>query len=371
MARSLWALTRSRGRSPSGFGGMTFGTERRKSSSGYDHRRLPPNARQRAWRGATLVCVAALCAWTLCSTLADTGADQRDLARTRGDKLDVAISRGDKLDVAVSRGDRLVALNSSASASNFYVSLFDPHSSLGFSAGPFANSARLQGDGNLPAPTPLLPSSLNAAHNTLDIPPIPSRAQKMVLPMPRPASAPPRNSLADSTQGNQPVKPSIFAGIFEKLFGKRDPVKLAYAASDDGGLGVGQLAEGRYDQWTAVYDISAHIVYMPDGTQLEAHSGLGSLLDDPSHVDEKMHGATPPNVYGLELREELFHGVRALRMIPEDGRKVFGRAGLLVHTFMLGPNGDSNGCVSIRNYDAFLQAYLDHKIKRLAVVASL
>jgi hypothetical protein len=110
---------------------------------------------------------------------------------------------------------------------------------------------------------------------------------------------------------------------------------------------------------------------MPDGTQLEAHSGLGSLLDDPSHVDEKMHGATPPNVYDLELREELFHGVRALRLIPQDERKVFGRAGLLAHTFMLGPNGDSNGCVSIRNYDTFLQAYLDHKIKRLAVVASL
>jgi hypothetical protein len=368
MARSLSALTRSRGRSPLGFGGMTFGTERRKSSSGYDHRRLPPNARQRAWRGATLVCVAALCAWTLCGTLADTGADQRDLARTRGDKLDVGISRGDKLDVAVSRGDRLVALNPSASASNLYVSLFDPYPSLGFWAGPLANSARLQGDRNLPALTPSLPPSLTTARNTPDIPPIPSRAQKMALPMPRPASAPPRNSLADSTQGNQLAKPSIFATIFEKLFGKRDPVKLAYATTDDAGLGVG---ESRYDQWTAVYDISARIVYMPDGTQLEAHSGFGSLLDDPSHVDEKMHGATPPNVYDLELREELFHGVRALRLIPQDERKVFGRAGLLAHTFMLGPNGDSNGCVSIKNYDAFLQAYLDHKIKRLAVVASL
>ena len=50
-----------------------------------------------------------------------------------------------------------------------------------------------------------------------------------------------------------------------------------------------------------------------------------------------MHGATPPNVYDLELREELFHGVRALRLIPQDERNVFGRAGLLAHTFMLGP----------------------------------
>jgi hypothetical protein len=60
-----------------------FGTERRESSSGYDHRRLPPNAQQRAWGGVMLVSIAALCAWTLCSTLADTGADQIDLAPSR------------------------------------------------------------------------------------------------------------------------------------------------------------------------------------------------------------------------------------------------------------------------------------------------
>ena len=110
---------------------------------------------------------------------------------------------------------------------------------------------------------------------------------------------------------------------------------------------------------------------MPDGTQLEAHSGLGDRLDDPRHANEKMRGVTPPDVYDLQLRESLFHGVRALRLIPEDERKTMGRAGLLAHSFMLGPNGDSNGCVSFRNYNAFLQAYLDHKIKRLAVVARL
>ena len=31
--------------------------------------------------------------------------------------------------------------------------------------------------------------------------------------------------------------------------------------------------------------------------------------------------------------------------------------GLLVHSYMLGPNGDSNGCVSIKEYDKFLAAY--------------
>jgi hypothetical protein len=41
----------------------------------------------------------------------------------------------------------------------------------------------------------------------------------------------------------------------------------------------------------------------------------------------------------------------------------------LAHTFMLGPNGDSNGCVSFRDYNAFLNAYRNQGIKRLAVVA--
>jgi len=58
-------------------------------------------------------------------------------------------------------------------------------------------------------------------------------------------------------------------------------------------------------------------------------------------------------------------------MIPEDESRTFGRSGILAHTYMLGPNGDSNGCVSFKNYDAFLQAYLNREVKRLAVVARL
>ena len=75
-------------RSLLGCGGMTFGTGRSNSSTGYDHRRLLPNAlQQRALGGAMLVSVAALSAWTLCSTLADTSPDQINLAGTCGDKL--------------------------------------------------------------------------------------------------------------------------------------------------------------------------------------------------------------------------------------------------------------------------------------------
>src|SRR5262249_24319684 len=130
-----------------------------------------------------------------------------------------------------------------------------------------------------------------------------------------------RVAAAEST----PEKPGFFKSVFEKLFGKPAPTTLAYAATDDAGLsGTNTSIGGRYDRFTAVYDISAHTVYMPDGTRLEAHSGLANRLDDPRYADERMHGVTPPNIYDLELREAPFHGVRALRMIPEDESKTFG-----------------------------------------------
>jgi hypothetical protein len=58
-------------------------------------------------------------------------------------------------------------------------------------------------------------------------------------------------------------------------------------------------------------------------------------------------------------------------MIPAEGSDMSGRSGLLTHSFMLGPNGDSNGCVSIRDYDRFLKAFKDGEINRLVVVPSL
>jgi hypothetical protein len=126
-----------------------------------------------------------------------------------------------------------------------------------------------------------------------------------------------------------------------------------------------------YDSQTAVYDISAHAVYLPNGLTLEAHSGLGNLKDDPEHVQARNAGATPPAIYDLRPREQLFHGVRALRMIPADGSDTLGRAGLLVHSFMLGPDGDSNGCVSIRDYVRFRKSFDDGEINRLVVVPAL
>jgi hypothetical protein len=130
------------------------------------------------------------------------------------------------------------------------------------------------------------------------------------------------------------------------------------------------LAALGYDGQTAVYDISARAVYLPSGLRLEAHSGLGNLRDDPEHVDQRMVGATPPATYDLRPREALFHGVRALRLIPVEG-STLGRAGLLAHSYMLGAEGDSNGCVSIRDYERFRKAYEDGEIARLVVVPSL
>jgi hypothetical protein len=122
---------------------------------------------------------------------------------------------------------------------------------------------------------------------------------------------------------------------------------------------------------TAVYDISARVVYLPNGEKLEAHSGLGHHIDDVRTIALKNKGVTPPNVYDLSERESLFHGIRAIRMRPSDPDKMFGREGILVHPFMLGANGESNGCVSVKDYPKFLKAFLNGEIDRLVVVERL
>jgi Protein of unknown function (DUF2778) len=125
------------------------------------------------------------------------------------------------------------------------------------------------------------------------------------------------------------------------------------------------------DNHTAIYDIVAHTVYLPDGERLEAHSGLGRFLDDPHYAAQKARGPTPPNTYDLTLRGGLFHGVQAIRLNPVSDSKMFGRDGILAHTYMLGPSGQSFGCVSFKHYDAFLQAFLHGEVNRMVVVPHL
>ena len=154
------------------------------------------------------------------------------------------------------------------------------------------------------------------------------------------------------------------------------PPSLKLASIAPGG---GILPDGRDEapdlsalgKQTALYDISARTVYMPDGSRLEAHSGLGALIDDVRFVNVQDRGPTPPNVYELSYREKPFHGVQALRMKPVGDGDLFGRSGLLTHSYLMGPNGDSNGCVSFKDYDAFLKAYAAGEVKRLVVVKSL
>jgi Protein of unknown function (DUF2778) len=125
------------------------------------------------------------------------------------------------------------------------------------------------------------------------------------------------------------------------------------------------------DGRTAIYDITARTMYLPSGRRLEAHSGFGDLMDNPRYVHVRMQGATPPNVYNLTLRERLFHGVRAIRLNPVDGSRMYGRAGILAHPYMLGANGQSNGCVSLSDYPEFLNAFLRGEVTRLVVVERL
>jgi hypothetical protein len=184
------------------------------------------------------------------------------------------------------------------------------------------------------------------------------RANPVPLPLPNPGGrAAPHHAVAQSAPGPAQLATLPPAGAAKK------PVRLASLEDS--------IPSPDTDSRTAIYDISAHRVYLPNGQWLEAHSGLGERLDDPRYVSERGRGATPPNVYDLTLREELFHGVRALRLTPVGSGAMYGREGLLAHSYMLGPNGQSNGCVSFNDYEAFLNAYLRGEIDRLVVVEHL
>ena len=203
----------------------------------------------------------------------------------------------------------------------------------------------------------------------------------------KPAEKPPGTSIGDMAQRAKAAVMSIASGerrtMVEKLWGKQPSQNslLSYASAD--ASVTGSIIETRsqnpmlggappYDRQTAVYDIAAKTVYLPDGTRLEAHSGLGSKMDDVRYSHVRMQGVTPPHIYELKPREALFHGVPALRLTPIGGEdKIFGRDGLLAHTYMLGPSGQSNGCVSFKDYYAFLDAYRNKGIRRLAVLAKI
>jgi Protein of unknown function (DUF2778) len=322
---------------------------------------------QRLMGSAAMACVAFACSWTLAVNLAGPRAGAIDVSGTIFDAIEHPAPRSDKLVVTAPSLAAPSPLRGSRLASKSDAPLFDARFTMGAAAQSFAASAPAQPHGWSAPAQPAIETARDSESAPTD------QMAQSAVPLPQPV---PQSRTAALRDGAHRVMADAVAdtrSIWEKLFGKpASALTLAYASAETGSLGSGHNpALGLYDRSTAVYDITAHKVYLPDGTALEAHSGLGALLDDPRHADVKMRGVTPPAVYDLQPREALFHGVEALRLIPEDESQALGRDGLLAHSYMLGPNGDSNGCVSFRDYGAFLQAYKNHEITRLAVVARL
>lgn len=185
---------------------------------------------------------------------------------------------------------------------------------------------------------------------------------------------------ADIGKANAP-DPEVSAPKVVEKQETRKPQKLAYARpeipEDKPGSTLGQSLRSLFGGKTragngvAVYDISAAKVYMPDGSVLEAHSGIGNMADNPRYVHVKMNGPTPPHTYNLKMRESRFHGVEAIRMLPVDGKNKYGRDGFLTHSYLLrGGREESHGCVAFADYKRFLTAFKQGKVKQMIVVPS-
>ncbi len=234
-----------------------------------------------------------------------------------------------------------------------------------------------------------LPAAETAEDVPASTPPVveatpPRTAMTVPLPVPRP---PELRGTPTRRASRAPVRqeaalpptpaPEDSRSFFEKLFGVESTPARAYTSLETRPADITPkprlsppLAPPAGEGGTAIYDITARLVTLPNGERLEAHSGLGDIMDDPRNVHIRMRGATPPGTYQLTEREALFHGVRAIRLTPVGGPEaVYGRVGLLAHTFMLGPSGASNGCVSFRDYNKFLESYLRGEIRQLVVVA--
>ncbi|MCO6186651.1 DUF2778 domain-containing protein [Rhizobium sp. L1K21] len=154
---------------------------------------------------------------------------------------------------------------------------------------------------------------------------------------------------------------------------KAPSTQLAYAAPDAGMDEVLPEAKvgPKLSRGVAIYDITAQKVYLPDGTIMEAHSGLGNMRDNPKYIKVKGRGPTPPNRYKLSMREKPFHGVPALRMTPTDWSKMHGRNGILAHTYLRKRPGDSAGCIAFKDYYKFLDYYKKGLVKEIIVVEQM
>lgn len=163
----------------------------------------------------------------------------------------------------------------------------------------------------------------------------------------------------------------------KNLDGKDTKDDVAYAKPERSLLGdlfksrAGDTAWLGKNTKVAIYDVSNATVYLPDGTKLRAHSGIGKMRDNPRYEHVIMRGPTPTGIYRLTMREERFYGVEAIRMTSIDGRDPKNRTGLLTHTNLLRGQIGSHGCVAFQNYQPFLRAFKRGKITTLIVVPEL
>jgi hypothetical protein len=366
---------------------MTYGIGARQDFTAYHHKNPSSKSVARnVFGGAALACIVLGCGWTLAVNVLGTGADPAAVGASVESVTGSGVTFSSRFDALGGGAEGLSVVRKSAPAvrqasdtiRKTYMTLLDVTYSLGPPPGSFSTAMPRGPDRQLAMLSPDQSSAQDVA------PPAPQRAADSVpLPAPRPSTLRllASREIAKAKAAILAVTSSEKPTIFEKLYGKPHAPgpTLAFASADFSDVSIPNPAKASamgnaapYDRSTAVYDISARTVYLPDGTKLEAHSGLGSKLDDPRYVHVRMLGATPPHVYNLEPREALFHGVPALRLKPVGGEEaIYGRSGLLAHTYMLGPNGDSNGCVSFKDYYAFLDAYRNRGVKRLAVVAKV
>jgi hypothetical protein len=189
-----------------------------------------------------------------------------------------------------------------------------------------------------------------------------------------PEAAPPiQPVMANLKSGGAMQAQPVSAAAADGVQLEKPAVASRFAKADDeAGRASPSLEVLQRGAGIAIYDIERGKVYLPNGEILEAHSGIGSMRDNPAFVDRRNRGPTPPHIYDLELRERPFLGVEAIRLTPVGGdAAVFGRAGFLAHTYMLGRRGDSNGCVVFKEYYRFLAAFKKGQIKRLVVVPRL
>lgn len=188
------------------------------------------------------------------------------------------------------------------------------------------------------------------------------------VPQPRPGGS----GAAGRRPAAAAAKPAMVASAAAGTEAGSPTVPSRRRASEPGAAGdEARIAWPQNRSRVAIYDVSGATVYLPNGERLEAHSGIGALRDNPKHAHVKMRGPTPPATYALRMREQRFHGVEAVRLLPVDGVHPLGRDGLLAHSYMLRTPGDSNGCVVFADYPRFLAAFKAGKITHMVVVPTL